>query len=313
MADPTPTRPTDPLLSVIVTIVNGGVFVRDILRAIHAMQDAPPLQVIVPYDESVADVAQYAAEFPDVTFLEMGRVTPKRPITTQAGQHELFDRRRAAGLKIAKGELIAILEDRGFPREDWARAIVRQHAQRPNKVIGGAVECRDGETTMNWAFYVCEFSRYSRPLPTGPVQWVTDINVSYKRAAIDETAHLWKERYQEPVVHWHLIESGEELVLSDEIVVIHRRDPLTFATLLPERLDWGRLFGHIRAEHIGLGKRIALIAASPLIVGVLYVRHGRNQARRGNLGRYLRATPQILVMLGGWTAGEVWGYITRRS
>lgn len=303
----------DPVLSIIVTVVDGGPAVRRILEALHAFENPPPLDIILPYDASVADVEALKPDFPDVAFLPIGEIATERPITSEAGQHELFDRRRAGGLAIAKGDLIAIVEDRGSPRPDWARNAVNLHAAMDAAVIGGAVEFEDPAPTLNWAIYVTDFTRYGLPLPEGPVDWVTDVNVVYKRRAMDATAHLWKDRYQEPVVHWHLIQNGEEMRLSNDLVVMHRRPPLTFGRVLPERFDWGRLFGAIRSREMGLGKRLLMAAASPAIVATLLVRHGRAQAARGRLGRYLKASPRIAVLLTAWTAGEAWGYITGRA
>ena len=34
--------------------------------------------------------------------------------------------------------------------------------------------------------------------------------------------------------------------------------------------------------------------------------------RKGRGMRYLRALPYVMILTTAWTAGEVWGYITRR-
>nr|WP_245220691.1 glycosyltransferase [Ruegeria sp. HKCCSP335] len=301
-----------PTLSIVVTIVDGGSYLRDFLLSVAAFEDPPPLDIIVPYDASVSDAADYAAEFPDVNFLDLGIITPARPITSEAGQHELFDRRRAAGLAAATGDVIAILEDRGHPHPDWARTVMRLHAETGKNVIGGAIDCKEPVSLLNWAFYVTDFGRYGLPFDSGPAEWVSDVNVTYNRKALEATRHLWKERFREPVVHWFLIEQGEELLLSNELVVDHVRPPATLGRLLPERFHWGRLFGHIRAMHMSGPKRLVYILSSPLIPPVLWVRHGLTQAGKGRLLRYLAALPYIIILTIAWTCGEVWGYITRR-
>ena len=48
-----------------------------------------------------------------------------------------------------------------------------------------------------------------------------------------------------------------------------RRPKATFKELLPERFDWGRLFGEIRIRNQSNAKRLALIAAGPLIPPLL--------------------------------------------
>ena len=302
----------DPKLSIVVTIVDGGVYLRDFLAACARMEDTPPLELIVPYDASVADGLADRDEFPEVSFLALGEIVPARPITTEAGQHELFDRRRAAGLAAATGDIIAILEDRGHPQKDWARTVVRLHAETGKPVIGGAIECKEPVGLLNWAFYVTDFGRYGRPFESGAAEWVSDVNVTYSRKTLEDTRHLWKERFREPVVHWFLIERGDELLLSNELVVDHVRPPATLARLLPERFHWGRLFGHIRAVHLPAWKRWGYVLTSPAIPPVLWVRHFLTQASKGRALRYIAALPYVMILTVFWTLGEAWGTITKR-
>jgi hypothetical protein len=301
----------DPLLSIVVTIIDGGDVLRRFLTALTEQEDPPPMEILVPYDESIAATGGLAAAFPDARFLNLGEIRTERPLHTAAGQHELYDRRRAAGLAAATGDLVAILEDRGVPRSSWARNLVQQHEQ-PYGVIGGAIECAPGDL-LNWAFYVCDFGKYGLPLQSGPATWVSDINVSYKRKIIEETRDLWKERFREPIVHWALLERGETLYLSSEIVVEHGRPATTLRALLPERFHWGRLFGHIRAMHLTVPRRLWYAAAGPLVPPLLLLRHGRTQLAKGNFRRFLKAMPVAAVLLAAWTTGEVWGYLTNRA
>ncbi|MEP7365118.1 MAG: hypothetical protein ABI972_17835 [Acidobacteriota bacterium] len=297
-------------LSVVVTIVDGGEVLRRFLHALVNQERAPEMQILLPYDASVPEIAMMGAEFPGVTMVEMGVAHTLRPLSTAAGQHELYDKRRAAGLALATGELIGILEDRAPPRATWARTAARLHAELPHGCIGGAIECAPGDL-LNWSFYVCDFSRYGLPFESGPRQWVSDVNVSYKRKMMDDTRDVWRERFNEALVHWALLERGETLYLSNELIVDYQTPYYSLGGVLPERFHWGRLFGNVRARSMSAPKRLLLIAVAPLIPLRLLVRHGLTQAKKGNLGRYLRALPLVSALLAGWTSGEVVGYITR--
>lgn len=301
---------SDPLLSVVVTVVAGGHAVAALLDALTVQVEPPPMEILVPFDQSIADVALLAGRFPSVRFLDLGQIGTTHPIMSAAGQHELYDRRRSAALSAARGELVAILEDRGIPRPDWARTAVTLH-RAPWAVIGGAIDPAPC-TPLGWALYVCDYSRYGRPFESRAVEWVSDVNVVYKRRAIESTRAIWNERFHEPLVHWDLLKRGETLYLAAELVVVHHREPGTLARTLAERFHWGRLFGHIRAREIGTGRRLALIAAAPLIPAVVLVRHCRIQLKQGRGGQVLRAVPLIGLLLGAWAAGELWGYVTRR-
>ena len=89
---------SSPKLSVVVTIVDGPAALRRCLAALGKQRNAPTLQVLVPFDDSVPGVATLTSEFPEVHFISMGAVSTDRPAASAAGQHELFDRRRSAGL-----------------------------------------------------------------------------------------------------------------------------------------------------------------------------------------------------------------------
>ena len=307
------TDTADPLLSVIVTIVEGGSAVRRLLTALTTQRDAPPMEILVPYDESARQhVATLESEFPTAHFMPLGVVATEQPITSAGGEHELFDRRRAAGLSIAKGDLIAIVEDRGAPRSDWARTAVRLHREMEFGVIGGAIDPLP-TTIGGWAVHVCDFTRYTSPFQSGARDWVSDVNVVYKRRALEATRLLWKERYQEPIVHWSLQQQGDTLFLSNELVVEHHRGAVPLGQLLGERYHWGRLFGAIRARKLSVAKRMALGLAAPLIPLTVFVRHARAHAAKGNAMRFVLASPAVMLYLITWSWGEVSGIVSGRA
>lgn len=300
-------------LSLIVTIVDGGTQLRGFLGEVMAFDFDGSIEVIVPFDQSIAETAVLAPDFPTVRFLDIGSIATERPLTSEAGQHELYDRRRAAGLSAATGDVIGMLEDRGWPQRDWARQLMRLHDELGCNVIGGAIECREPAGLLNWAFYVTDFGRYGRPFRPGPVGWVSDVNVSYSRKALEDTRPIWSRRFHEPLVHSYFLDRGEPLYLSDELVVFHGRAPARLSHLLVERFQWGRLFGRIRAMQFSPLQRLKYILASPLIIPVLWWRHGLLQFRKGRGVRYLKAFPYVAIISTSWMLGEVWGYVTRKA
>lgn len=297
-----------PALSVVVTVVEGGRALERLLTALCTQHDPPSMEILVPLDESVASLFDLQARFPNVRFLDLGRVPTARPIASAGGQHELYDRRRTAALAVASGDVVAILEDRGIPRPDWARTVIRLHTQ-PWAVIGGAIEPAPSGL-LDWALYVCDFSRYALPLAAGPAAWVSDVNVSYKRQALERTRQVWSDRFHEPSVHWELHRQGEALFLTPELVVDHHRTPKPLLSSLLERFHWGRLYGYIRAREIGVGKRVLLALAAPLVPFVLLARHAKVHAGRGDGLRYLAAMPALFALLAAWAFGEAIGTLT---
>ena len=296
-------------LSVVVTIVDGGAALQRCLTALTTQADAPPLEIVVPFDATVPQMDDFQRRFPDVRFLALGELQTKRSPSSPAGQHELFDRRRTAGLEVASGDLIAILEDRGVPRPDWARTVARLH-DAGYAVIGGAIE-NGADRWLNWAVYFCDFARYQLPFDASEAAYVSDVNICYKRRAIESTRAVWRERYHETSVHWALQRAGERLFLSPAPVVDEVRDGLNLATLLAERYHWGRLFAYTRARESGRARSLAYAALSPALPVLLFARLARHQWRkRRTMSRFLWAWPAVALLLAAWATGEMAGYVT---
>jgi Glycosyl transferase family 2 len=297
-------------LSVVITVVDGHEALERCLRSLTRQDDVPAMEVIVPYDDSIEEVGRLARAFPTFRFLALGRMDTAKPKSGAAGQHELFDRRRSAGLAAARGTLIAILEDRGVPRSDWARAIVSLHERFPHAVIGGAIE-NGRDRRLNWAVYFCDFGRYQRPLPEGPASYVSDVNICYKGAALQRVAELWRGRYHETTVHWALQRAGETLFLSPDAVVDEIRDDLKLSSLLRERFAWGRLYGYTRARELPATRRLAMTLLSPMLPLLLLFRLALLQRRKGvTFGRFVAVSPIVLILLTAWSLGEMIGYAT---
>jgi hypothetical protein len=301
-----------PELSVVVTLVEGTGALERCLAALAAQHHPPDLEVLVPWDGTRPDVPALAGRYPSTRFIELGRLRTERPAASPAGHHELIDRRRAAGLGAATAQIVAIIEDRGAPDPDWARSIVDAHARLSNAVIGGAVESL-AERSLEWAIYLCDFGRYQRPFTEGPRGYVSDVNVSYKRTALDRTASLWADQYHETTVHGALRQVGEVLMLTPAAIVRQTPARRSLKPVIGERVAWGRLFASTRAREIGPAARALLAIASPLLPAVLLARLVVLPWKRPETaGRFLRAVPYLVLLLAAWSAGEALGYVTAR-
>ncbi len=296
-----------PELSVIVTLVEGGQALTRCLDALLAQSSPPRMEILVPYDDSVAHVGALESDYPHVRFLPLGALAAGQP-RSAFEEHELFDRRRAGGLRHARGRLLAMLEDRGWPRADWARRMVDAHARFPDAAIGGAIEGAAGDG-LRWAAFICDFGRFQAPLDVADAAYVSDINICYKREPLERVRDVWRERYQETLVNDALRASGERLRLSDEPVVVQERGPISFPRMAAERLHWARVFAQARGRHAGRGLRLAWIAATPALPLLLYARHARREVRAGrDAYRFARTTPVMLALLALWSLGELIGY-----
>lgn len=301
------TAKAPPELSIIITVVDGGVTLRRCLDALERQEDAPSFEVIIPYDASIAETGAIAADYPDYDFIDLGALREGAPRNAYE-EHDLFDQRRTGGLKAARARLVAMIEDRGWPRPDWAKEMVAAHRLYPDGVIGGAVESEARGPAM-WAIFFVDFGRYQAPFDSAHPEYVTDTNICYKREALMSVEHLWTHKYQEAEVNWALADKGAGLRLVEGPRTVQHREPVGFGEMASERFHWGRTYGDMRARGKSFGQRLKWIAITPLLPFVLYLRHVRRQLRlKRNVGELALATPVIFFLLTFWSIGECAGY-----
>ena len=298
-----------PLLSIVMTVVDGEAALVRALDTLRQQAHPPAMEVIVPLDDSIADMAHLSSRFPEVRFVPLGALSPPGVTLDAFSQHAIYDRRRAGGLRAATGTLVAMLEDRGLPRADWARAMVDLHAASPRAAIGGAI-ANGAPGSLRWALFFCDFGRFQAPLELEDAEYVTDINICYAREAIESVRELWEDRYFESQVNWALRRQGHRLKLSDKAMVVLERGPIGVGAVMRERIAWGRIFGQVRGRETTPLSCLGWAAVSPIIPWVLFARHFRRQLAKGrHVREFVRAIPAMLLLLHCWVLGEFLGYL----
>ena len=292
------------LLTVVIAVVGDESTLTRCLEAL--VPQACDAEVIVPYDDALR-VAGVRSRFADVRFLDLGVTQTRAAAGSMAALHERFDKRIAAALRDARGDVVALLQDWEVPAPDWVERVKSAH-RLPYAAIGGAVENR-GSGLLNWSVYFLDFSRYQLPFAPKPARYLSDVNVSYKRAALERVRDVWRETYSEVAVNWALAERGETLLLTPEIIVYQDRGPLSLTTLVRERASWGIIFGAARGAWVG-PMRWLYAAASPLIPFVLIGRVLKDVLRtRRNVLVFVTSLPAMIVLAVSWSVGEFWGYV----
>jgi hypothetical protein len=297
-----------PDLSVIVTVVDGDPALSRCVEALVNQTDAPSMEIIVPYDDTIAEVGQLAGRFPMVRFLDLGSLSDDGRQNAFT-RHRLYDIRRSRGLRAATGRLLAIVEDRGWPRSGWARAVVDLHDASACAAIGGVIE-NGGRGALRWAVFFCDFGRFQSPIARDDPEYITDTNICYTREALEGVAGLWAERYQEPTVNWALRRKGLKLLLSERPVVVQERGAIDLWSVVQERVHWARLFGQIRGREASPLRCVTWAAATPMLPVLLFVRHLRRELHRGrNVREFVYASPLTALLLAFWALGELIGYV----
>ncbi len=299
---------SQPVLSIIVTVVDGGAALERCLHALAEQVCEDSIEVLIPYDHISRDVEGLSARYPKFTFIDLGVILGGQIPKNELERHHFYDTRRTGALSLARGKLVAILEDRGVPQPDWAREMIRLHEQYPHAAIGGAI--RNGiNTSRNWAVFICDFGRYQSPLTDKNPTFLSDTNICYKRTALESVKHVWESKYDEARVNVALHKAGLGLMLSDVPVTVQIRDSLTISDMIKERLHWGRNYGQSRSISLKPIARYLMGMATPILPVLLYYRHLRRQLSKGyHIKEFLFASPVLISLLVCWSLGECIGY-----
>jgi Glycosyl transferase family 2 len=305
----------EPALSVVVALISGRR--ADLERCLDSLcaqarrnAETFPTEILVPYDDPVAEVTELAGRFPEARFLRAEGLDTRAARAGASREHH--DTLRTIGLRAARGRVVALTEDHAVASDTWCADMLRLLDEHPEvAALGGAVECRSARL-LNQAVYYCDFGRYQNPLPAGPAAYVSDSNVAYRRAALEAVRDAWADDYHETIVHWALVAQGHELWLHPGSVVWQQRGDLTPGLALRERFVWGRSFAGTRVAAAPFARRMAYAAASLLLPALLTLRLARGVvARRRTLGRFAACLPWIVALETVWAAGELCGYLTR--
>lgn len=280
-----------PQLSVVVASVNGMPYLGACLEALE--RHCPEAEVIVADWTNEETRRAVAERFPSVALLSFDQ-----PMTVP----EL----RAAGIHAARAPYVAVIDDHCNVTEGWSARISAAHKQGL-AVVGGPVRNVRTRRTRDWAAFLCEYSNYLEPAPSGAVWDLPGMNVSYDRSALDAIDDLLRAGHWESWLHPRLLERGFELHCLPEAPIEHAKD-FDFAEFVSQRYHYARSFAGTRNQQLGT-RRVLYAIGTPLLVPLTVWRIGRNVLPRPRFrGVFVRSLPLILTYAIVWAAGETVGY-----
>lgn len=305
----------NPPLSVVVAIVSDTtghpdtVHLAPCLEALVRQPLASQTEIVVPFHPTTRGIAALRSRFPQVNFVE---VTDLKTYTGRSGSREHHDELRARGLAVARGEIVALIEDHGIVSPDWGTRLLEAHAA-PVAAVGGAIE-NGIDRPLNWAVYYCDFLRYQNPLPAGDTAIVSDANVAYKRSAVESIRPIWQEIFHEASVTAALRSRGQVQVLSPAAVLHQHRQGLSLRSALRERFVWGRSYAATRARLARPSQRAFWAFFSPALPLLMVARMTQMaREKRRTWSAFLNALPFTCALAIGWSCGEWVGYVTGRA
>jgi len=285
-----------PELSVVIASVNGLPYPLATLEALARQEGGHAAEVILADCTGPSTVAAVRERFPDVGILAYD-------------EQKSVPWLRAAGLREARGRLVAVTEDHCVPRPDWYRRIIEAHARTGWAAVGGGVENDSTTRAVDWAVFFCEYHQHMSPVPEGPNDFIPGMNVAYDMDRLEPMRSAFEEGLWENFLHDRLRAAGHTIGMDPAIVVGHRKH-FTVPMFLHERFHYSRSFAGMRVAGAPWRTRVAYAAASFLLPALLVTRLTRNVVRRRtHLGWYVRSFPLVVLFSVAWSVGELVGYL----
>lgn len=285
-----------PALSVVIASVNGYQHIARCLDSLAKQRTRECAEVIVVEGSGDDTPRRVIEKYPWAIVIPPS--TP-RPIP------EL----RSIGIRLARADIIVTTEDHCLFNEDWYEKILEAHRTYPDPAIGGAVENGSSKRLVDWAVYICEYSKFMLPFPSGPGTDLPGPNVSYKRDILKKLCSDLIERgVWENVLHERLLSAGMRLRMDPSIVVYHAK---TFGCweFLAQRYYFGRSFAAGRVAQATLLNRAFFVGISPFLLPLFLWRYARCFYGKQRFGKeFIKALPLLVIFALAWSVGEFFGY-----
>jgi glycosyltransferase involved in cell wall biosynthesis len=246
-------------------------------------------ELIVARAGTTAEVAALAARHAGVRFV---------PAPPRATVPEL----RAAGMRAAGGDIVALTEDHCVATADWLTELL-SGTRGGRDVVGGAMGNAQERRSVDWGAYFAEYGFFAGGAESGPI---TGANVAYAREAAQEAARLSAAGAWENIVHARLAASGRTLQFVDSAVIAQNQN-YRFLPFCRDRYEHGRDYARVRLQEEGPARRWVYLVGTAALPFLLTWRVAKlNAARRP--APFLRALPYTIAFLGAWSVGELVGY-----
>jgi hypothetical protein len=213
----------------------------------------------------------------------------------------------AAGVRAASAPFVVFTEDHCYPEPGWAEALLAAYDER-TAAVGPVVAHANAGGSIAWADYLLGYGPWIDPTPGGDVEYLPGHNSSYRLEALLPYApdlDRWLEA--ESVLHWDMRKNGWRLVLEPRAKTHHfsfsRPSSWLKATFLQSRAFGGR-----RTRDASVAKRLAWVAACPLIPAVRLRRCVRDSSRSPSAPSIFRLLPTLTASLAVSAVGEAVGY-----
>ena len=283
-----------PELSVVIPSVNGERFVLECLRTLEKQNNREVIEVIVCDRLRDGTAEAIRLRFPWVK------------VESELYEHSI-PALRWHGMKTARAEVVAVIEDHCLASRGWAEQVLRAHAQG-HDVVAGPVENASRDSLFDWAFFLLEYGSSMPPLAAGEGAAIPGVNISYKKAVLPLEDNRFTELWESFLID-RLRREGARIHI-DPGMWIHHCTPFSFREFAVQKYLYSRSFAAMRASDKRPAIRFAYagfaVTALPFLLLMRLIK--TVWAKKRNRSELLLALPMIAVFVCCGAVGEAIGY-----
>ena len=214
---------------------------------------------------------------------------------------------RRDAVRATKATYIVIAEDHIIVPDGWLKGLVDALEQHEADVSGGGVT-QGLNHYAGWAQYFTRYAKFMPPHAEGPAKMLPGNNACYRRTVFDDNRNLLEEGFWEAEFN-QAVSKGRRFWMCADLAVEQHQHRGMFA-YIGLRYDHGRCYGARRYRSASAAERRKLIAQSPLIPLVLFVRSARAVLQQDrHRARFLFCCPLLVLYFLAWGVGEMVGYL----
>lgn len=288
-----------PALSVVVVTRDDSRTLQPILAAFGALPVADRVEVVIvaPDEDSGTPAPGLIAPFATTTTVGVG------PIVNRG-------RAAAAGVRVARGPIIALSENHCFPEPDWGERVLAAHEVAGRVGVGPAVFNANPEKALSRIAHAAGYGMYTTDHPAGAREELALHNSSFLRAAVTPHLDRLEDLLGDERHLWQTLRGAGGVLWFDPAIRKGHINEATWELVLGLAWCGGRRYGGVRSRDWPAHRRLVYAVAAPLIALPVFRNVWRQLApaeRRGRPG--LRVALTLLPFALSHAIGEGAAYV----
>ncbi len=223
-----------------------------------------------------------------------------------------FGEMRAAAARLARGQVVAYLEEHCIALPGWLNALAAAF-EKGYAAVGGEVHNANPGVGISDAIQIMNYFRWLPPAQAGEADIIVGHNAAYRRDVLlaygDDLGWMIQA---EPVLQWDLIAKGHRLYVDPAVKFGHRNE-ITLSSISRGYFMWNQAFGFVRARtnRWSAGMKALRVLATPVVPFVRTARmFGQIVSRHpGRLLSFVGLLPVMLLAQTSAALGMAKGYL----